>query len=210
MNPTIRVFISSKQSEFSSERAVLAHEIRSIPLLEPVLAEEWNPTGTNVHDVYLNDVLTSPIYVGLFGSIYSEPTYREYLAACENPYREKLLYLKKSETVDGKLQELIARFNDLHVPARFVTIADLLPVFSKHLMAALSRMISMLQMLGENKQTTQGQGGAMEKRWAKQKQHILTLGIPLANEARQQLIPRIEESLAFIQQNVHQHHEGVS
>jgi len=206
MNPTIRVFISSKQSEFSNERAVLAHEIRSIPLLEPVLAEEWNPTGTNVHDVYLNDVRTSPIYVGLFGSIYSEPTSREYLAACENPYREKLLYIRKSETVDEQLQQLITQFNSLHVPARYVSIADLLPVFQKHLMAALSRMISLLQILGEKKPTTQGQGGAMERRWAKQTQRILELGIPSADDARQQLIARIDESLAQIQQNVHQDH----
>lgn len=206
MNPTIRVFISSKQSEFSSERAVLAHEIRSIPLLEPVLAEEWNPTGTNVHDVYLNDVRTCPIYVGLFGSIYSEPTFREYLAACENPYREKLLYLKKSDAIDEKLQELIARFNHLHVPARFVSIADLLPVFSKHLVAALSRMISLLQVLGEKTPTTQGQGGAMEKRWAKQKQHFLELGIPSATSERQQLISRIDESLAQIRESAYQRH----
>jgi hypothetical protein len=99
-------------------------------------------------------VRTSPIYVGLFGNIYSEPTYREYLAACKNPYREKLLYIRKSETVDEKLQQLITHFNDFHVPARFVSIADLLPVFSRKLTAALTRMISLLQVLGEKKPTT--------------------------------------------------------
>ena len=206
MNPTIRVFISSKQSEFSIERAVLAHEIRSIPLLEPVLAEEWSPTGTNVHDVYLNDVRTSPIYVGLFGSMYSEPTSREYLAACENPYREKLLYIRKSETVDEQLQQLITRFNDLHVPARYVSIADLLPVFQKHLMAALSRMISLLQILGEKKLATQGQGGAMKGAGRSRRSISWNSACPRPTRRERQLIARIDESLAQIQHNVHQHH----
>jgi hypothetical protein len=178
MNAKIQVFISSKQSEFETERAVLAHEIRNIPLLEPVLAEEWNPTGTSVQEVYLHDVRTSPIYVGLFGSIYSQPTHLEYKAACENPYREKLIYLKQTDKIDEPLRQLLVEFQDRHVTAKFRTLADLVPVFSKHLSAALSRMINTLQLFGEPKPVAQGKATVLAKQWENRRKHIRELGLP--------------------------------
>jgi hypothetical protein len=201
MSYTVRVFISSKQSEFEAERAVLANELRHIPLFEPILAEEWNPTGTNVHEVYLRDVRTCPIYVGLFGSIYSEPTHLEYLAACDNPYREKLIYLKKSENIQDKLQDLIKDFNHLHVPAKFNTIGDLVPVFSKHLMAALSRMISVLQLMGEKMPVTYGLGGAMQRRWVSRQKQVIELGLPVPATTNQhnEFIAEIESAMTSLE-----------
>jgi uncharacterized protein DUF4062 len=178
MSLKIRVFISSKQSEFENERAMLAHEIRNIPILEPVLAEEWNPTGVSVHKVYLDDVRTSPIYVGLFGGIYSEPTYLEYKAACENPYREKLIYLKQTGKVDPRLKELIGEFLDRHVPVKYRSLPDLLPVFSRHLSAALSRMVDTLQSFGEPRPVVHGSGTVLERQWANRQKHIRALGLP--------------------------------
>jgi hypothetical protein len=193
MSITIRVFISSKQSEFETERMVLAHEIRSIPMLEPVLAEEWNPTGTSVHEVYLRDVRTCPIYVGLFGGAYSEPTRLEYEAACENPYREKLIYLKQTDRVDERLQPLIVAFQDRHVPAKFRTLGDLVPVFSRHLSAALSRMINTLQLLGEPKPVAHGSSTVLERQWVNRQKHIRQLGLAedLMTESRDELITAI-------------------
>ncbi|WP_263376502.1 DUF4062 domain-containing protein [Granulicella aggregans] len=182
MPSKIRVFLSSKQTEFTTERLVMAHMIRDIPVLEPVLAEEWFPSGSSIKQVYLNDVRTCPIYVGLFGAIYSEPTHLEYLAACENPYREKLIYLKNSDNIDEPLLKLIEDFKSRLVFARFSTIADLLPVFSNHLIAALTRMMTTLQLLGEVKPVTQGAGLVMEKRWANRQKQIQELELPNAAE----------------------------
>jgi len=201
MSSSIRVFISSKQREFEAERSVLAHEIRNIPLLEPVLAEEWNPTGTSVRDVYLNDVRTSPIYVGLFGAIYSEPTYLEYLAACENPYREKLIYLKQADNVDERLKKLIVEFQDRHVPAKFRTLGDLVPVFSQHLIAALGRMIAALQLMGETKPVAHGSGSVLEKRWWKQQQQLNGLGLAGGSTPEEygKLIRQISDTITSLQ-----------
>src|ERR1700726_3692336 len=91
----IRVFISSKQSEFHAEREALYQVIKRLPLLVPVLAEQWPPQRLEVRGRFLRAVRRSPIYVGLFGCIYSEPTVLEYEAAIENPAREVLIYIKR-------------------------------------------------------------------------------------------------------------------
>src|SRR4051812_38665157 len=90
----LRVFVSSKQSEFQLERAVIKHEIESIPRLEADLAEDWAPERNNVRSVFFDRVTSAHFYVGLFGCTYSEPTCAEYLEARKNSYREILIYVK--------------------------------------------------------------------------------------------------------------------
>jgi Domain of unknown function (DUF4062) len=197
-NEKIRVFISSKQSEFEAERAVLAHEIEMIPLLDAVWAEQWSPAGATPVEVYLKDVRSCPIYVGLFGRVYSEHTKLEYLAACENPYREKLLYVKESQDVDAQLQQLIAELQERHTVGRFRNIGDLVQVFSKHLIAALGRMIEALQTLGETKPVAHGSGtSVLEMRFAKRLQYLEGLGLPgdLSAASNQQVIANIERHI---------------
>lgn len=198
MADRVRVFISSKQSEFTAERAVLAHETASIPLLDAVWAEEWSPGAARPTEVYLKDVRSCPIYVGLFGRIYSEHTKLEYLAACENPYREKLLYIKQSDNVEPELQELISEFYDRHVPAKFNDIGDLIQIFSKHLILALGRMIDLLQVLGESKPVAHSGGpSALEKGFAKKVQYLHALGLPgdLSASGRVETIANITKEL---------------
>jgi uncharacterized protein DUF4062 len=198
MGDKVRVFISSKQSEFTAERAVLAHEIGSIQLLDAVWAEEWSPGAAKPTEVYLKDVRSCPIYVGLFGRVYSEHTKLEYLAACENPYREKLLYIKQSENLDPELKELIAELYDRHVPAKFNDIGDLIQVFSKHLIAALGRMIDLLQVLGESKPVPHSGGpSALEKGFFKKVNYLHELGLPgdLSAASNVQMIASITKEL---------------
>lgn len=194
----VRVFISSKQSEFEAERAVLAHEIASIPLLDPVWAEQWSPTGAKPTEVYLKDVRSCPIYVGLFGKVYSEHTKLEYLAACENPYREKLLYVKECSDADPQLVQLIAEFQDRHTLGRFRNVGDLIQVFSKHLIAALGRMIEALQVLGETRPVAQGIGpSVLERRFDKRQMYLRQLGLPgdLTLKSNQTMIAEIERHI---------------
>lgn len=174
----IRVFISSKQDEFETERAVLAHQIESIPILQPVFAEAWFPQGATIQDVYLRDVRSCPIYLGLFGCAYSEPTKLEYFAASENPYRERLIYLKECSQVDSLLQDLIKTFERQVVFRKFRTVGDLLRDFSHHILAALSRMVINYQLLGETKLIAQGSGSSLERRWTKRRQQLSQLGLP--------------------------------
>src|SRR5215469_10500286 len=65
----LRVFISSKQSEFELERALLKHEVEAIPRLEADLAEEWSPQRVEVRKVFLERVMAAHFYVGLFGRV---------------------------------------------------------------------------------------------------------------------------------------------
>jgi Domain of unknown function (DUF4062) len=175
----ISVFISSKQSEFETERAVLADKIRSIPFLDVVLAEEWAPERTPVQDVFLEKVRRCPIYVGLFQCIYSEPTEMEYRAGMENPYREVLLYIKGCRgTRDPRLAQLIDAARSRHVTFQFDGVKDLLPVFRLHLQAALVRMVENLQALGKQEPVSRSTDSVLQRRWAAQQRHLRALGLP--------------------------------
>jgi Domain of unknown function (DUF4062) len=145
----LRVFISSKQSEFELERAMLKHEVEAIPRLEADLAEEWSPQRAEVRKVFLERVMAAHFYVGLFGRVYSEPTRVEYLAARENKYREMLIYIKDSVQPEPELAALIAEIRSRHVPKRYSTPQDLLVMFRSHLLDALVRSVEELNWLGK-------------------------------------------------------------
>lgn len=175
----VRVFVSCKQSEFEMERYAITHAIQSIPSLQPVLAEEWSPAAASVREVYLQDVRTSPIYVGLFGQLYSEPTKLEYLAACANPYRAKLIYIKESNQVEPLMHELIRYLlEERHTITKFRTVADLLPVFSKHLADAVNRVMETRQLLDEPRPVAHSAGkghSVLEQRWMKRQEQLTEL-----------------------------------
>jgi len=178
MDQRIRVFISSMQSEFEAERSILVHEIESIPILEPILAGAWLPQATSVQKVYLSDVRSCPIYVGLFGCTYSEPTKIEYFAASENPYRERLIYLKECAAIDPDLLMLIKTFELQVTFTRFRGVADLLPIFSRHLLGALDRIVGIYQLLREPKPVAHSGGTVLERRWSNKQRYLSTLGLP--------------------------------
>jgi hypothetical protein len=175
----ISVFISSKQAEFETERAVLADKIRAIPFFTPVVAEEWVPQRTPVRDVFLDKVRSSPIYIGLFHRVYSEATELEYTAAIENPYREVLLYVKKeNELRDPRLEQLLASARSEHVTFQFEGVKDLLPVFTAHLQAALVRMVATLQKLAKEPPVARSAESVLQRRWQSEQRHLKTLGLP--------------------------------
>jgi len=192
----ISVFISSKQSEFERERAVLADKIRSIPFLDVVLAEEWAPERTPVQEVFLDRVRRCPIYVGLFQCIYSEPTEMEYRAGMENPYREVLLYVKACNgTRDPRLAQLVDAARSRHVTFQFDGLKDLLPVFTQHRQAALVRMVENLQALGKQAPVGRSPHSVLERRWAAQQRHFDNLGLP---EDRIAALDKLERAVAAL------------
>jgi hypothetical protein len=192
----IGVFISSKQSEFETERAVLADKIRAIPFLDPVVAEEWVPERTPVQDVFLDKVRRCPIYVGLFQRIYSEPTEREYRTAMENPYREVLIYVKECRGErDPRLAQLVEAARSQHVTFQFESIKDLLPVFTMHLQAALVRMVSSLQALGKDPPVSRSAASVLARRHAAKHRRLLELGLP---EDHAEMIEKLQRAIALI------------
>jgi hypothetical protein len=177
----IRVFISSKQAEFHEERRGMADVIRQLPLLAADVAEEWAPERNTVEDRYLAGVRAAPIFVGLFGSIFSAPTANEYDAAIENPHREVLTYVKRCATVEPPLADLIRRFDDPregHTVRRFDLWADLKPYFEQHLWAAVRRMIQNYMSLADSPPVARSASGVMAARWQRERDHLLSLGLP--------------------------------
>jgi hypothetical protein len=159
----LRVFISSKQSEFELERAILKHEIETIPRLEADLAEEWSPQRPEVRHVFLERVVAAHFYVGLFGCVYSEPTRAEYLMARENKYREMLIYIKDAAGPEPELAALIAEIQSRHVPKRYCAPQELLVMFRRHLLDALVRSVEQLNWLGKTRAKPRGTRATRER-----------------------------------------------
>jgi hypothetical protein len=154
----IRVFISSKQVELREDRLIVANTINSLHNLQAVMAEDWVPQRQNVHQVYLQDVLRCPIYLGLFWKVFSPPTVREYEAALSNQHTEILVYLKECLEAEREdtLRSLISRFEENHVPTRFRSAAELMTILPKHLDVAVSRMVEKLLQLGQTVRSHSG------------------------------------------------------
>jgi hypothetical protein len=174
----LRVFISSKQAEFAAERAALAGIIKKLPLLAPIIAEDWSPQA-QLHERYLGDVKRSPIYVGLFGAIYSAPTELEYRTAREHAHREILIYIKDGVEAEPPLATLLACMRDRHVVTVFRTTTDLADHFELHLWDAVSRMIDAYMKLSTPAPVPRGQGTSPQlRKWERERNKWLGLGLP--------------------------------
>ena len=157
----IRVFVSSKQSEFESERELLKHEIERFTFLIADLAADWPPQAASSREVFLAKVQQAPIYVGLFGCVYSESTQLEYETAIQHPHREILIYVRSCarRRRDPQLQALIADMKDRHAIKEYETVPDLILQFQEHLLSALVRMAGLLMKLGDLTKSQVERGG---------------------------------------------------
>jgi predicted HTH transcriptional regulator len=136
MNP-IRIFISSVQSEFASERENLCNYIRGDALLgrffQPFIFEELPAINKTVQQAYLKEVSLCDIYVGLFGSLYGyedaegiSPTEREYDVATAKR-KHRLIFVKDLDRKDIHPKEaaLIAKAENSVVRKSFNTYEEL-------------------------------------------------------------------------------------
>src|SRR5436309_3138512 len=112
----VRVFLSSKMKEFENERAAIANQMASLRGFQVNTAEQWGARSHSPEKLYRGGVQECHIYVGLFGHVHSAATQEEYEEASGNPYRQKLIYLKRSRNIDPRLAELIKLFRDRHKP----------------------------------------------------------------------------------------------
>ena len=112
-----KIFISSVQSEFASERKALADYIRDDELLgdffDVFLFEEQPAKNRSAQAVYLDEVASCDVYLGLFGSKYGSrdsdgvsPTEREYDHATEL-HKTRLAFVKNVLRRDKKEEALV-------------------------------------------------------------------------------------------------------
>ena len=193
----IEVFLSSKQAEFEIERALMVERIKGYSMLEPVNAEDWAPEAAPVRELMIEKVHRSMIYVGLFGVQYSEATELEYRAALNNPYRERMVYLKQmpEEQRASELRRLIADLHANNTVARFTDVRDLLPRFGTHLNDALVRIALKLRKLGESAPVAKGGGaaGGLRRRWEAERAQLLRFGFERSTqESIARLIDRLD------------------
>ncbi len=135
---TLRIFISSVQSEFAQERAMLRDYILNhayvqdffdVCFFEDVPAVDQRPD-----EFYLDEVERSDIYIGLFGSKYGaedrggiSPTEREFDQASSTG-KHRLIFVKdvQGKPRDSKMQALIHKAEASLVRKRFKTSEELI------------------------------------------------------------------------------------
>ena len=136
MNP-LRIFISSVQSEFAEERAVLRDYVRGDALMrrffDVFLFEDVPASDQRPNELYLNEVERSDIYVGLFGSEYGteddeglSPTEREFDHATTIG-THRLIFVRGVDEVarSQKMQALVDKAQAGLVRKRFNTSEEL-------------------------------------------------------------------------------------
>ncbi len=112
-----KIFISSVQSEFAFERKALADYIRDDALLgdffDVFLFEEQPAKNRSAQTVYLDEVASCDVYLGLFGSKYGSrdrdgvsPTEREYDRATELR-KTRLAFVKEVSRRDKKEEAFV-------------------------------------------------------------------------------------------------------
>lgn len=133
----IRIFISSVQAEFASERKSLCHYIRTDALLgrffQPFIFEELPAVNKTAQEAYLEEVASCNIYIGLFGKLYGRedengisPTEREYDIATANN-KNRLIFIKEysQDTIHPKEAALIAKAESSVVRKSFLSYEEL-------------------------------------------------------------------------------------
>ena len=132
-----RVFISSVQSEFATERQALHDYILSDSLLgrffEPFIFENLPASDQRADAVYLSQVQRCQIYIALLGKKYGSedetgisPTEHEFNYASQH-YKTRLVFLTthKAEERDAKENKFIDKVQSVVVRKSFSTVDEL-------------------------------------------------------------------------------------
>ncbi len=132
-----RIFISSVQAEFASERQALHDYILADPLLgrffEPFLFENIPATDQHAEVFYLREVEQCSIYLGLLGTSYGfndaqgiSPTEREFDHATLH-HKTRFVYLSNHDSSDreAKQDTFINKLQAVLVRKRFSNIDEL-------------------------------------------------------------------------------------
>jgi hypothetical protein len=163
--------------EFSQERAAIAYQISLIKEFDINAAESWGAGSATVEEIYLQEVRKSHIYIGLFGKEYSIATSQEYEEAYKNPYRQKLIYIKKAVERAPQLVELIKTLHLRHKPYLFESLGNLLPQLRLDLISALEQIADQILQMGETPPVPQSAAreSVSLKAWHKRQSYLKAL-----------------------------------
>lgn len=133
----IRIFVSSVQSEFASERATLRDYVRSDALLrrffDVFLFEDIPASDHRPDQLYLGEVENCEIYLGIFGNKYGfedsfgvSPTEQEFDLATSLG-KQRLIFIKgtSANSRNEKMQALIDKAENDVVRRKFSEVEDL-------------------------------------------------------------------------------------
>lgn len=123
-----QVFISSTIDELKDERLIVKESVNQFGF-EPAMFEEWGARSSGLRKTYIDEVMNSDLYVGIFDKIYSGPTIEEYETARAHNI-DTIIYIKKFNLGqrEKKLQSFIVSISDPdegHVLCYFEDIMDL-------------------------------------------------------------------------------------
>lgn len=110
----MKIFVSGKEGELVNERAFAIDLIRSLDFT-PIGSERRPASNEPMKEENMNEVNTSDIYIGIFGSIFSEATIREFRSA---RLRNIPTLIFEKELLDGeqRTQELKDFLNEIKDP----------------------------------------------------------------------------------------------
>jgi ATP-dependent DNA helicase RecG len=144
-----KVFISSAQKEFASERLALYEHFKADALLstffEPVLFEHLPATSQSPNKVYMDEVGQSQIYLGMLGVDYGyedpdgvSPTEHEYDHATSLQL-DRLAFIKGGSSIvrHEKEKAFISKIQNEVTYKRFETISELITEVDKALVILL-------------------------------------------------------------------------
>jgi hypothetical protein len=144
-----KIFVSSVQKEFAKERAALRDYLQADPLLRRFftvfLFEDLPAADRRADAIYLDEVASSDLYVGLFGNEYGfenesgvSPTEQEFNHASKLG-KPRLIYVKGSDdkTKHPKMKALIRRAGTELIRRRFGNAASLMSAVYASLVAYL-------------------------------------------------------------------------
>ena len=131
----IKLFISSVQQEFATERRELVAYIRQDAVLgrffDPFLFEELPAKDVSAEQAYLSEVADSDVYLGLLGEKYGNedakgvsPTEREYDKATEN-HKYRIVLIKTATQRHPKENAFISRVEQDVVRNTFCSVEEM-------------------------------------------------------------------------------------
>ncbi len=109
---SLRIFISSEQSESEDERAI-AIQIIEFLCLDPIASERRSASDKSMKEQNEDEVRNSDVYVGILGSLFSEPTIGEFKVARDQRI-PVLIYIKDKPVSkrDKELDDFIRNIRD--------------------------------------------------------------------------------------------------
>lgn len=139
----LQVFISSTIDELKDERLIAKECVKQFGF-EPAMFEEWGARSSGLRQTYIDEVMDSDLYVGIFDKEYSAPTIEEYETAKAHNI-DIMIYVKKLAVGrEKKLQtfiESISEPDEGHVLCYFDDIMDLKRKIENDLIYWIARIV---------------------------------------------------------------------